>query len=163
MREYKFINQSDSLCVPVHIESLLDRKGITIDQREIADNLGFPNGNVVIKKDLEPLKSFFRKYDLGISFFRPTMEFIEPDLYLRDLVDSQDVIVGFSYHELYSGRSVERNDGHFSLLSEFRRGDIREILLHDNMRGRIEAVKLDDLVSSMLPNPVYGFYLVDNL
>lgn len=158
MRIYRFFNQRENFCIPACLQSVFDRRGIEVPhQQAIANELGFNGQGVFIGDDLEPLRGFLGKWDLSVDFYSPYQGIVEPDVFLKEIPDEDDVMVGFMYSQLYGNG---RNRSHFALLSSFTEGGEREIFLHDNQRGRVENVSLADLVRSMRDESQCGFYTI---
>ena len=158
MKKYRFVNQRENMCIPSCIQSILElRRFYPPSQGEIGEALGFNGEGVLIEQNLEPLKSYLIGRGLDLSFYRPSNEIIEPDVFLRGGSDSQDIMVGFMYSQLYG---EGENQSHFALMSDFQEGVEKEVFLHDNQRRKVEQVSLDRLVNSMKAETQCGFYLI---
>jgi len=156
---YKFFYQPPNHCIPCCLQSIFDRRNIPVDQNQIVKELQTTSQGVFIKRDLEPLRSFLKEYRLNIGFFRPFNEIVEPDIFLSDLNQNTDLMVGFMYQKLYDPLN-QKDKCHFALLDKFKPYQEKEIFLHDNQRRRIENVSLSNLVKAMKQQEQCGFYVI---
>ena len=151
-------------CVPACLESILESRGFSITQEDIARELGTTEKGTKIDKEI--LNQFLRKYNLMSTFFNPFLTYNdELEMVLKGETDKgSDILVFYNSTKVHQ-LSSNSHPGHTSIIIEYNiKND--EVTLLDPSKEQQVTIPLyspsKSLMNSMQAkeNMNYGLYII---